>query len=56
MLLGNEAYNDALDPIISFGSTSADYGSAAPSIFSFQNQQPTLLDEELSLLRGISQT
>lgn len=56
MLLGNEAYSDAQDPTIGFGSTSADYGSAAPSIFSFQNQQPSLLDEELALLRGVPQS
>ena len=56
LLLGNEAYSDAQDPTIGFGSTSVDYGTAAPSIFSFQNQQPTLLDEELALLRGIPQS
>lgn len=56
LLLGNEAYSDAQDPTVGFGSTSADYGSAAPSIFSFQNQVPTLLDEELALLRGNAQT
>ncbi len=56
LLLGNEAYSDAQDPTIGFGSTSADYGTAAPSIFSFQNQQPSLLDEELALLRGVSQS
>jgi hypothetical protein len=51
-LLGNEAYNDALDPTIGFGSGSVEYGSLAPTIFSFMNQVPTLLDEELCLLRG----
>ncbi len=56
MLLGNEAYSDAQDPTVGFGSTSSDYGSAAPSIFSFQNQVPTLLDEELGLLRGEPQS
>lgn len=53
MLLGNEAYSDAQDPTIGFGSNSSDFGSAAGSIFAFQNQQPSLLEEELALLRGV---
>ncbi len=56
MLLGNEAYGDAQDPTIGFGSDSADYGYATPSIFAFQNQMGTLLDEELSLLRGVDES
>ncbi len=52
MLLGNEAYADAQDPTIAFGTEDAVYGSRAPSIFCFMNQVPTLLDEELALLRG----
>jgi probable HAF family extracellular repeat protein len=56
MLLGNEAYADAQDPTIGFGTTSLEYGSAASSIFSFQNQMDSLLDEELSLLRGRDDT
>ena len=52
MLLGNEAYADAQDPTIGFGSSSADYGSLSSSIFAFQNQLDSLLDEELGLLRG----
>ena len=51
-LLGNEAYTDALDPTIGFGTDSVEYGSLAPAIFTFMNQVPTLLDEELELLRG----
>jgi hypothetical protein len=54
LLLGNEAYADAQDPTIGFGSNTADYGHAAASMFSFKNQLPTLLEEELSLLRGRS--
>ncbi len=49
MLLGNEAYADALDPTIGFES-----GSAHTALFTFQNQLPSLLDEELAMLRGIS--
>ncbi|ETR71243.1 MAG: PA14 domain protein [Candidatus Magnetoglobus multicellularis str. Araruama] len=51
-LLGNEAYTDALDPTIGFGSNDVSYGSLLPTIFAFQNQVPNLLDEELKLLRG----
>ena len=52
-LLGNEAYVDAGDPTIGHGSDSADYGSLAPSVFTFQNQMSSLIDEELALLRGV---
>ncbi|MFH0880982.1 MAG: LamG domain-containing protein [Lentisphaerota bacterium] len=61
MLLGNEAYADAQDPTIGFGSTMVvgdgavlplDYGAMASSIFCFDNQVPSLLEEELALLRG----
>lgn len=52
-LLGNEAYADAENPTIGFGSDSVDYGNAAPSVFTFQNQLSTLADEELGLLRGL---
>ena len=52
MLLGNEAYADAADPTIGFGTTNSQYGSQATSIFSFQNQLLGLIDEELALLRG----
>ena len=44
-LLGNKAYTDALDPTIGFGTDSVEYGSLAPTIFTFMNQVPTLLDE-----------
>jgi len=51
-LLGNEAYNDALDPTIGFGTDSVEYGSLAPTIFTFMNQLPDLIDEEYALLCG----
>jgi hypothetical protein len=51
-LLGNEAYSDALNPAIGYTSTSTQYGNLAPSVFAFQNQVSSLLDEELGLLRG----
>ena len=60
ILLGNEAYVDALDPTVGFGSgygasavtPDIDYGFASTGLFCFDNQVPTLLDEELALLRG----
>ena len=52
MLLGNEAFADAADPTIAFGTDDGTYGSEATSIHCFMNQTPSLLDEELALLRG----
>lgn len=52
-LLGNEAYADAQDPTIGFGSDSVDYGSLAPAVHAFQNQTSSLIEEELDLLRGV---
>lgn len=51
MLLANEAYADAQDPTIGF-STDGELGSAASSLFAFQNQLQSPLEEELVLLRG----
>ncbi|MBQ0031809.1 MAG: hypothetical protein KBT68_03295, partial [bacterium] len=47
-LLGAEAYSDAKNPLIG----SADGTQFPAGTFSFANQVPTLLDEELALLRG----
>jgi hypothetical protein len=55
-LLGNEAYADAQDPMIGFGTGSDVYGTLAPTIFAFQNQLDSLLSEELVLLRGRDNT
>ena len=52
MLLGNNAYADATDPTIGFSTEDGQYGTEAPSIFCFQNQVDSLLEEELVLLRG----
>jgi hypothetical protein len=49
---GNEAYGDAIDPTIGFSTADGQYGTEAPSIFCFQNQADSLLEEELVLLRG----
>ncbi len=64
MLLGNEAYADAMDPTIGFGSDyfnsddfslgGIDYGAMSSSLFCFDNLMPSLRDEELALLRGRS--
>ncbi|WP_372845527.1 hypothetical protein, partial [Pontiella sp.] len=48
MLLANEAYTDAIDPTIG-----VDDGSLSSSVFSFQNQLSSLIEEELCLLRGV---
>ena len=47
-LLGAEAYSDAKNPLV--GSQTAE--PTAAGVFCFANQVPTLLDEELALLRG----
>ncbi len=51
-LMGNEAMADAADPTIGFTTGSNEYGATASSIFAFQNQLDSLLEEELALLRG----
>ncbi len=61
MTLGNEAFADAMDPTVGFGADvtldsgagiSLDYGSHIGSLFCFENQFASLLDEELALLHG----
>jgi len=51
-LLGNEAYADAQDPTIGFDTRGGELGAMVASIFAFQNQFSSLLEEELTLLRG----
>ncbi|MGV6853354.1 MAG: SBBP repeat-containing protein, partial [bacterium] len=51
-LLGNEAYSDAQDPTIGIPTTFGGIESLAPTLFNFQNQLGSLLEEELVLLRG----
>ncbi len=55
-LLANEAYADAQDPTIAFGTDDGVYGSEATSIHAFMNQTDSLLEEELVLLRGRDDT
>jgi hypothetical protein len=52
MLVGNEAYADAANPTIGIGTKDGQYGDIATSLFAFRGQVPTLLEEELGLLRG----
>jgi hypothetical protein len=52
MLLGNEAFADASDPTIAFGTGDAQFGAEASSIHCFMNQTDSLVAEELALLRG----
>ena len=56
MLLGNEAYADAEDPTIAIGTSDPTYGSMATSLFCFENQCSSLMEEELDLLRGRDDT
>jgi hypothetical protein len=52
MMLGNEASADAANPTIGIGTADNTYGDIATSLFAFRGQMPTLLEEELALLRG----
>lgn len=52
MMLGNEAWADAANPTIGIGTKDNTYGDIATALFSFRGQLPTLLEEELALLRG----
>ena len=57
MILGNEAAADAANSTIAFNTESAagfatQYGDVASALFAFKGQLATVLDEELSLLRG----
>jgi hypothetical protein len=54
MLLGNEASADAQDPTI--GTSAGGTNVLNSSSFSFQNQLPGLIEEELALLRGRDDT
>ncbi|HYE32573.1 MAG TPA: hypothetical protein VEH27_14180, partial [Methylomirabilota bacterium] len=52
MMLGNEAAADAANPTIGIGTKDNAYGDIATALFSFKGQEPSLLEEELALLRG----
>ncbi len=52
MMLGNEAWADASNPTIGIGTQNQTYGDIATALFAFKGQVPSLLEEELALLRG----
>ena len=52
MMYGNEAYADAANPTIGIGTKDRTYGEVATALFAFKGQVATLLEEELTLLRG----
>ena len=52
MMVGNEAWADASNPTIGISTADKNYGDIATSLFNFKGQVPTLLEEELGLLRG----
>ena len=56
MAVGNEATADAANPTIGIGTADKTYGDIATSLFSFMGQVPSLLEEELALLRGRDDT
>ncbi len=52
MLLGHEAYSDALNPTLYLNEGDPVNAGESSSLFCFMNQEPDLLAEELALLRG----
>lgn len=56
MLIGNEAVADAVDPTVEITvfspEFSPEFSSRSSSLFAFQNQLDSLLEEELTLYRG----
>ena len=52
MILGNEAYADAQNSTIAYGTNSGQLGDTASAQFAFKGQLASVLDEELTLLRG----
>jgi hypothetical protein len=56
MTVGNESAADAANPTIGIGTANKTYGDIATSLFAFKGQVPSLLEEELTLLRGRDDT
>ena len=52
LMVGNDAWADAANPTIGIGTADHTYGSVATALFAFKGQEPSLLEEELALLRG----
>ena len=51
-LVGDDAADDADNPTIGIGTKDETYGDVATALFSFKGQVPSLIEEELALLRG----
>ena len=51
-LIASDALADEANPTIGIGTADKTYGSIATALFSFQGEEPSLLEEELALLRG----
>ena len=52
MMVGNEAWADAANPTIGIGTANNTYGDIATALFAFKGQMPSLLEEELAIIRG----
>ncbi len=53
MILGNEAFADAANSTIAFNTADgSSFGDVATALFSFKGVVPSVLEEELALLRG----
>jgi len=52
MTLGNAAWANSLNPTIGFGTGNQTYGAVATASFCFEGEVPTLLSQNLALLRG----
>jgi hypothetical protein len=52
MMLGNESWADAANPTIGIGTADRNYGEIATALFAFKGQTASLLEEELTLIRG----
>ena len=50
--IANDAWADAANPTIGIGTDNATYGNIATALFSFMGEVPSLLEEDLALLRG----
>ena len=52
MYIGNDAWANSLNPTISIGTDNVTYGDIATSLFCFQGEVASLLQQNLCLLRG----
>jgi hypothetical protein len=50
--VANDAWANAQNPTISIGTDNTTYGDLATSLFCFQGEEPSLLEQDLALLRG----